>query len=66
MLISSGSTAGFSSNDNTRCILPLAMLSQSFSFLCSSGSVKRLSEVGVGSICIGPKTGSRGPRSPVF
>ena len=66
MLITSGSTAGFGSIYNTICILPLPMLSQSFSFLRSMGSEEGLPEVGVGSICIGHKTGSRGPRGLVF
>ena len=66
MLITSGSTARFGSNYNTRFILPLPMLSQSFSFLRSVGSEKQLPEVGVGSICIGHKTRSRGPRGLVF
>ena len=66
MLITSGSTAGFGLNHNIRCIFSLLMLSQSFSFLRSLGSEKLLQELGVGSICIGHKTGSRGPRGLVF
>ena len=66
MLITSGSTAGFDSIYNTTCTSLLPMLSQSFSFLRSVGSEKRLPEVGVGSICIGHKTGSGGLRGLGF
>ena len=66
MQITSGSAAGFGSNYNTRCTLLLPMLSQSFNFLRSVGSENRLPEVGVGSICIGHSTGSRGPRGLGF
>ena len=66
MLINSGSAAGFGSNYNTRCTSLLPMPSQSFSFLRSVGSEKRLPEFGVRSICIGHKTGSRDPRGLGF
>ena len=58
MLITSDSTAGFGSNYNTRCILPLPMLSQSFSFLRSLEAEKRLPEVRGGFVYLGHKTGS--------
>ena len=65
MLITSGSAAGFGSNYNTRCTM-LPMLSQSLSFLRSVGSEKRLTEAGLGSICIEHKTGSGGLRGLGF
>ena len=65
MLKTSGSAAGFGSNYNTRCTM-LPMLSQSFSFLRSVGYEKRLTEVGMRSICIGHKTGSGGLRGLGF
>ena len=60
MLITSSSAAGFGSIYSTRCTLLVPMLFQSFSFLRSVGSEKRLPEVGMGSICIGHKTGRGG------
>ena len=61
VLIASNPTTGFGSYFDTRRTLVLPMLSRSFSSLRSVGSEKRLPEVGVGAICIGHSTGSRGP-----
>ena len=66
MLITSGSTAGFGSNYNTRRILPLPKVSQSFSFLRSLEAEKRLPEVGGGFVYLGHKTGSGGLRGLGF
>ena len=60
MLITSDLTAGLGSNYNTRCILPLTMLS--LSFLRSVGLEKRLPEVGWGIFaeCMKPEVGVQG------
>ena len=60
MLIASDPTAGFGSNYNARCILPLPIIPPSFSSLHSLEAEKRLREVRGGFVYFGHKTGSRG------
>ena len=66
MLIASGPTAGFDSNYNTRCILPLSINPPSFSSLRPLDAKKRLPEVRGGFIYLGHKTGSGGLRGLGF
>ena len=58
VLIAAGSTAGFGSNYNTRCILPLPIIPPSFSSLCSLEAEKRLPEVKGGFVYLGHETRS--------
>ena len=58
VLVASSPTAGFDSNYNTRCILPLPIIPLSFSSLRSSMAEKRLPEVTGGFVYFGHKTGS--------
>ena len=60
VLIASDPTAGFGSNSNLRCILPLPIIPQSFSSLSSSVAEKQLLEVRGGCVYLGHKTGSGG------
>ena len=66
MLIASGPTAGFGSNYNTRCILPLPIIFPSFSSLQSLDADKRFPEVRGGFVYLGHKTGSGGLRNLGF
>ena len=66
MLIASGLTAGFGSNNNTRCILPLPIILPSFSSLRSSVAENRLPEVRGGFVYLGHKTGIGGLRGLGF
>ena len=62
MLIASDQTAGFGSNYNTRCILPLPIIPPSFSSMRSFEAEKRLPEVRGPFVYLGHKTVSGGPR----
>ena len=66
VLIASNSTARFGSIYNTRCILPLPIITPSFSSLHSLEAEKRLPEIRAGFVCLGHKTGSGVPRSLGF
>ena len=63
VLTASGTTAGFGSNYNTRCILPLPIIPPSFSSLQAE---KRLPEVGGGFVYLGHKNGNGGLRGLGF
>ena len=62
MLVASDSRAGFGSNHNLRCILPLPIIPPSFGFLHSLEAEKPLPKVRGGFVYLRHKTGSGATR----